>query len=145
MPTAIEQVQAWFDNLNQFEKDMPFVQVGTTMLTPREILSEVKAGTPVGSDAYQQLGFPPESKRNLTVSPDLIVSRLEKRYQQGRMPTIHIWIAGRQMDFTPAQQIAEARAWGLGQPTIAGKTIIDAEAELMQWQLKGPSGPHGRR
>ena len=117
---TVEQIRKWVADLSRIGEDtLPYTEIDGKVLTPRDILREVEANTPLGQKLRVLLGDPP-----LKLSYNLLVKRFEERVKQGKALPIAT-IGGKIL--TPEQQLEEVK-----KGTRIGQQLLLAEAALIE-------------
>ena len=143
----VSKIEAWIASLPPGEDGLPIVEAGGKMLSPIQVLELLRAGNPVGAEAYRKLYG---ETMNLDVSPQLVAARVEVRKTQRRLPDIWKWTLTGQAYVSSEQRVdnikrAAAKMERGERLTQDELTEVEAEAYYMQMQLTlgGKSAPHG--
>lgn len=121
---AVDRIERWVNMLPRQELDQPCVSVEGKWLTPRQMLSEARAGTELGRKAqaiWERLG--------LGTDEELLVDRI--RHRLDRYPPdkpLFITVAG---VLTPRQMIKEVEAG-----SDIGKRWIQTERSYLKYMDK---------
>lgn len=54
LPMTVSRLRAWLNAIPEADKNLPFLEVSGRFLTPRQMLSEAEANTPIGIEAQRR-------------------------------------------------------------------------------------------